>query len=242
MGQVVTFAELNTKQAGDGIGAAPITRGETPEMAADYVRIEPGKSWQSSAPRGSDCYLFAIAGAGAISAGTSRHRLPTQTFATIEEGVNFAVENDRSAALEIVKVIAPPQADERKLAGFKGGIEVAERAQTAVVPIPEQRKQRIYFVGDHGAHSARGHGMIVVYDGQTNTPLHHHPNADSMFVLLDGAVEFTVNGHQVVVKPGQAAYFPTNDKHGLRTADGYTGASFLEFHIPAAFTTVKAQG
>lgn len=241
MGQVVTFAELTTNKAGNGVGAAPITGGETREMAAEYIRIEPGKSWQASAPRGSDCYLFAIRGAGQISAGTSRHRLPTQTFATLEEGVDFAVENDGQEALEIVKVVAPPPANDRKLAGFKGGIEVAERAKTAVVPVPEQHKQRIYFVGDHGARSERGHGMIVVYDGQTNTALHHHPNADSMFVLLDGAVEFTVNGRQMVVRPGQAAYFPTNDRHGLRTADGYTGASFLEFHIPAAFTTVKEQ-
>jgi len=241
MGRVVTFAELATEKAGDGIDAAPITRGETREMAAEFVRVDPGKSWRAAAPSGSDCYLFAIGGSGAIEAASKRQPLPTQSFATIEEGVAFAVENDGREPLQIVKVTAPPQANDRRLAGFKGGVQVAERAKTPVVPIPEQRKQRIYFVGEHGARSERGHGMIVVYDGQTNTPLHHHPNADSMFVLLDGAVEFTVNGEPVVVKPGQAAYFPTDDTHGLHTADGYAGASFLEFHIPAAFTTVKEQ-
>jgi hypothetical protein len=49
----------------------------------------------------------------------------------------------------------------------------------------------------------------------------------------------TVNGEQVVVAPGQAAYFGINDIHGLRVADGHDGASFLELHIPAAFTAVK---
>ena len=71
------------------------------------------------------------------------------------------------------------------------------------------------------------------------TGLHHHPDAESMFVVLDGALRFTVNGEQVVVEPGQAAYFGMNDTHGLRVADGHDGASFLEFHIPAAYTTVR---
>ena len=31
---------------------------------------------------------------------------------------------------------------------------------TEVVPIPEQRKQRIYFVGDHGAHRRPGPAAI----------------------------------------------------------------------------------
>ena len=81
--------------------------------------------------------------------------------------------------------------------------------------------------------------MIVVYAKDTVTGLHHHPNAESMFVPLDGALAFTVNGAQTTVAPGQAAYFAINDTHGLRFAAGHSGASFLEFHIPAAFTTVR---
>jgi quercetin dioxygenase-like cupin family protein len=81
--------------------------------------------------------------------------------------------------------------------------------------------------------------MIVVYDKDTVTRLHHHPNAESMFVVLDGALRFTVNGAEVVVEPGQAAYFGMDDPHGLRVADGRDGASFLEFHVPAAYTTVR---
>ena len=81
--------------------------------------------------------------------------------------------------------------------------------------------------------------MIVVYDQETVTGMHMHPNAESLFVVLDGAIQFTVNGKSEVVKPGQAAIFGANDRHGLRAADGVTAASFLEFHIPAGYTTVK---
>jgi mannose-6-phosphate isomerase-like protein (cupin superfamily) len=239
MGAVVTFAELATGRAEQGVATAPITQGDTREMAAAFVRVQPGSRWSGSVPAGSDCYLFSVAGEGQVAAGKARAAFPAQTFATLQEGTSFSVENTGSAPLELVEVIAPPKPG--RLSGFEGGMKVAERSKTDIVPVPEQRKQRIYFVGHHGAESERGHGMIVVYDGETNTPLHHHPNADSLFVLLDGAVEFTVNGKQTIVKHGQAAYFPTNDRHSLHTAPGYTGASFLEFHIPTAFKTVMEQ-
>lgn len=236
MGQVVTFAEL-AATANGGVSRAPITRGETTEMAAEYVRIEPGQKWSDAAPAGSDCYLFSLKGPAALAAGTARQSVPAQTFATIEENTTFTVANDTAAPVDLVKVIAPPKPNALK--GFKGSIQVAERDKTSVLDVPEERKKRIIFVGHHAAQSERAHAMIVVYDGQTNTPLHHHPNAESLFVLLDGAVEFTVNGKQEVLKPGQAVYFKANDVHSLHTADGFKGASFLEFHIPAAYDTVK---
>lgn len=238
MGRVVTFAEARAERAADGVAQAPITQGETREMAAEFVRVEPGKRWSAAVPHGSDCYLFMLSGTGSIAAGDGSHRFPAQTFATIQEGVAFVLDNDGQAPAEIVKVLAPPRPG--GLAGFRDRISVAQRVEVPVVDLPDQKKKRIYFVGDHGAKSARGHAMIVVYGKDTVTDLHHHPNAESMFVILDGALTFTVNGERVLVQPGQAAYFGINDQHGLHTAEGCSGASFLEFHIPAAFTTVKA--
>jgi len=242
MGCVVTFAQLPAERIADGVSRAAITAGETREMAAELLRIAPGKRWTASAPHGSDCYLFMLNGAAVISAGNGRRHFPAQTFAALQEGVAFAVENDGGSPADLVKVLAPPQPNGRPLPGFDGGINVAERKNTPVVPLPEEKKQRIYFVGHQAAKSERGHAMIVVYEKDTVTGLHHHPNAESMFVVLDGALRFTVNGEQVVVAPGQAAYFGINDTHGLRVADGRDGASFLEFHIPAAFTTVREPG
>jgi quercetin dioxygenase-like cupin family protein len=206
-------------------------------MAAEMVRIAPGKHWTATAPRGSDLYLFMLSGAGTVSAAGDEHRFPTQAFATIEEGVEFTVDNGASAPAEVVKVIAPPKPN--ALQGFSGGLSVIERGKAPVLEIPEDHKTRIYFVDDEAAQSQRGHAMIVVYDKDTVTSMHMHPNAESMFVVLDGAIQFTVNGKEEVVKPGQAAIFGSNDRHGLRAADGVTAASFLEFHIPAAYTTVK---
>ena len=109
MGRVITFAQLPTHTIADGVIRAAITQGETREMAADLVRIDPAKRWAASA-------------------------------------------------------LAPPLPSARLLAGFRGKIKVAERARTPTVAQPEQKKQRLYFVGHHGAQSQRGHAMIVVYE------------------------------------------------------------------------------
>jgi mannose-6-phosphate isomerase-like protein (cupin superfamily) len=237
MGRVVTFAQL-TPQKSDGVGTAPITHDDVREMSASFVRVEPGKSWRDRVPDGSDCYLFVLSGSGAITCDGTRHAIARESFATIEEGCSFAVENNGAAALEMVRVLAPPSGG-RNLPGFQEKLRVAARSTTPIHDIPAEKKRRIYFVGHDAAHSERGHAMIVIYAKDTVTRLHHHPNAESMFVPLDGALEFTVNGEQVKVAPGQAAYFAMNDTHGLHVAPEHSGASFLEFHIPAAFTTVR---
>ncbi len=240
MGRVVTFADLAAQQSSDGVSTAAITRGDVREMAAEFIRVAPGRSFGASVPEGSDGYLFVLAGSGGIATGGAKHVLSPQTFATIQEGQSYSIENGGTAPLDIVSVLAPPAADgSGKFPGFHDGIRVAERATTPIHDVPAERKRRVYFVGHGAAHSERGHAMIVMYEKDTVTGLHHHPNAESMFVPLDGALQFTVNGEQVRVAPGQAAYFAMNDTHGLRVADGFSGASFLEFHIPAAFTTVR---
>jgi mannose-6-phosphate isomerase-like protein (cupin superfamily) len=197
----------------------------------------------SNAPPGvkPTTYLFMVDGTCAISAADRRYRFPAQAFAVVQEGIEFSVENDSSVPASIIKVITPPQSDGRSTPGFTGKIAVTQRAEAPIFDLPDEKKTRIYFVDDDAIKSQRGHAMIVVYDKDTATGLHHHPNAESMFVMLEGALQFTVNGEPVVLTPGQAVYFGLNDQHGLRVADAASSASFLEFHIPAAYSTVRGQ-
>jgi quercetin dioxygenase-like cupin family protein len=223
-------------RSADGVVRVPITRGDTREMAAEVVRIGPGQHWSASVPDGRDCYLFVLDGAAEITARTARHLLLRHAFATLEQGVPFSIANVGGPPAAIVKVEAPLEAGGRP--GFRGTIAVDDPSTAATVDVPEQKKKRIYFVDERAARSQRGHAMIVVYEKDTVTGLHHHPDAESLFVVLDGALQFTVNSAPAVVVPGKAAYFGCDDRHGLRVADGSTGASFLEFHIPADYTTV----
>jgi mannose-6-phosphate isomerase-like protein (cupin superfamily) len=241
MGRAVTFSDLQPSKTISGVHNAAITQGETQEMAAEYIRIAPGQQWIATVLPESDCYLFMIDGACAISVADSRHRFSTQAFAVVQEGIPFSVENDSSAPASIIKVIAPPQPNGRGTPGFTGKLAVMPRASAPIVDLPKEKKKRIYFVDDDAIRSQRGHAMIVVYEKDTVASLHHHPNAESMFVVLEGALQFIVNGEPVVLTPGQAVYFGVNDQHALRVADGASSASFLEFHIPAAYSTVRRQ-
>jgi mannose-6-phosphate isomerase-like protein (cupin superfamily) len=241
MGRAVTFSDLQPSKIISGVHNAAITQGETQEMAAEYIRIPPGQQWIATALPETDCYLFMVDGACAISVADGRLRFPTQAFAVVQEGIEFGVENDSSAPASIIRVIAPPQPNGRGTLGFTGKLAVMQRAAAPIVNLPKEKKKRIYFVDDNAIKSQRGHAMIVVYEKDTVTGLHHHPNAESMFVILEGALQFIVNGETVVLTPGQAVYFGLNDQHGLRVADGVSSASFLEFHIPAAYSTVREQ-
>jgi mannose-6-phosphate isomerase-like protein (cupin superfamily) len=238
MGKVVTFSSLAYKDVADGVKAAPIPGAEGKEIEADIIRLAPGAKLTDAVPRGSDRYLFTLRGEASIAGNGATHTLPEDTFATIQEAIEFTLANTGTTEAELLSVFAPPAGRKNKHTGFTGGIAVAHRSSRPVVPIPDQKKRRIQFVDKTAAASDRGHAMIVLYEEETVTKLHKHPNAESMFVVLTGKVRFTVNGQDVVIERGQATHFPVGDLHGLRHAEG--DVSFLEFHIPAHFRTEYA--
>ncbi len=131
----------------------------------------------------------------------------------------------------------PPPDAGRSGAGFRGGFKAMAVADLPVIDLPEEKKRRTYLANKElAAGSERGHAMIVRYTGETLTKRHHHPNAESLFVILTGKVRFLVDGKERVLGRGEAAFFPIDDSHGLRSADG-AALSFLELHVPGAFRT-----
>jgi len=239
MGRIVTFDGLPFRDAATGVKRAALTGGEMKELAAEVIRLGPGAALTESVPRGSDRYLFTLSGGATVSAGATSRAMVEESFATIQEGTEVTVVNRNPAETTLISVLAPPPGGPAIRAGFAGGLAVAARATTPAHDVPAEKKRRIYFVSKKAARSERAHAMIVLYVRDTVTGLHMHPDAESLFVLLAGKTRFTVNGEDVVVQRGQAAYFPAGDRHGLRVAEG-DGVSFLEFHVPAAYTTVRS--
>lgn len=237
MGRVITFAGLPYREAASGVKRAPITGGDMKEMAAEVIRLAPGGRLSEDVPEGSDRYLFTLTGGATVSGRGRSLTMGEEAFAVIEEDTKVTLTNPHGSEATLISVLAPPANSVRR-PGFSGGIVAAARATTPVHDLPAEKKQRIYFVGKGAAQSERAHAMIVVYVKDTVTSLHMHPNAESMFVFLSGKTRFSVNGKDVIVERGQATYFPAGDRHGLRVAEG-EGVSFLEFHVPAAFVTVK---
>ncbi|OGA40371.1 MAG: hypothetical protein A3G24_27260 [Betaproteobacteria bacterium RIFCSPLOWO2_12_FULL_62_13] len=237
MGKVVTFSSLPYQEISSGVKAAAITGSDGKEMQAEMLRFVPGAKLAGRVPQGSDRYFFTLAGEAMVSGNGGSQRMNVDSFATLQEGLEFTISNSGGREAEILSVFAPPPGSTNKYSGVKGGITVAERSNRPVVEIPEAKKRRIYFVDNAAVPSERAHAMIVLYEKETVTNMHKHPDAESMFVVLTGKVRFTVNGQDVVVERGQATHFPAGDRHGLRVAEG--NVSFLEFHIPAAYTTVR---
>lgn len=238
MGRVVTFGDLSYREAGAGVKRAVITGPEMKEMTAEVIHLGPGARLIEAVPAGADRYLFTLSGRATLTGHETSHTLIEETFATIQETTEFTISTPPGADATLISVLTPLPGSPARRAGFAGGVFSAARATTAVHDIPAEKKRRIYFVGKDAVRSERAHAMIVEYVRDTVTGLHMHPNAESMFVLLSGKTRFTVNGEDVIVGRGQATIFPMGDRHGLRVAEG-DGVSFLEFHIPAAYTTVR---
>lgn len=239
MGRSVTFDSLPYKPLAAGVFGAAITAGDLSKMSAQLVRVEPGATFETTVPKESDGYLFMLSGSCRIAVSGAEKILEPETFAAVGEKQKFVLTNSSASPAEVIYVLAPPPGAPREHKGLAGPMGVISRAQAPTTYIAGEKKNRRYFVSKEAAKSERGHAMIVEYEKGTETVMHYHPNAESMFVVLTGNIRFVVNGEPVVLERGQAAYFPMNDRHALRCADGTTSASFLEFHIPGAFTTVK---
>jgi quercetin dioxygenase-like cupin family protein len=237
MGTMVSFASLPHPEVAGGVGRSPLSDTDATHMSAEMLRLASGARIEEQVPAGVDLYLYALTGSVQLESGGSTQVLTQDTFATIEENTALTLINRGATPAELVRVVAPPAGSRRPPKGFQGGIALTTRASAPAVDIPDQKKRRLYFVDPLAAHSERAHAMIVEYQAETVTSMHAHPNADSMFVPLTGKVRFSFDGTEQVLGRGGAIVFPAGNRHGLCVAEG--PVSFLEFHIPAAYTTVR---
>ncbi|HUK59905.1 MAG TPA: cupin domain-containing protein [Stellaceae bacterium] len=228
MGKVVDYRSAEARAAAPGVAIVPVVDWfDGTELAASVVKLDASARYAAKVPTGSDQYLFALDGAPKLG-GTA---LARDSWALIAEGTEYALEG---AGL-VLSVQAPPPGAGMKRPGFQGGVKLMRVADEPEIDIPAEKKRRVYLC-NRAIGSERAHAMIVRYTGETVTRLHHHPNAESLFVVLDGHVAFTVDGKRRVLGRGEVAFFPSNNPHGLKSADGQS-LSFLEFHVPGAYET-----
>jgi quercetin dioxygenase-like cupin family protein len=236
MGTIINLAQAPARPGGSGATEA-ILVGDSRQIAASLLRLSGGARYIGEVPRGSDQYLFVLDGAAEFEgSGGTKAAMGRRGFAIVEEGKSYTLTGSGPGEAQVLSVTVPPAGGGAGLAGFSGGCKVASADALPVFEVPEQKKRRIFLATKDTVGSERGHAMIVEYVADTVTPRHHHPNAESMFVLLEGRLRFLVNGEEHILAPGQATHFPMNDSHALRSADGQ-GLNFLEFHVPGVFRT-----
>ena len=202
-------------------------------LAAKFVDLPPGVTYTVTGQKGVDEYIYVAAGTVTVSGDGKNGELKTDCFATVHEGVEARLAGKAGTARVLIVSAKKPDVE-----GVPAGAATMAVDQLPVVDVPEQLKQRIYLVGKHAVPSERSHVMVVNYVGDTLTKSHHHPNAESIYFFLKGEALVLANGKEHAVKPGDLVFFGVNDSHGLRSANG-RNMSFLEFHAPSTFTTVR---
>lgn len=235
MGKVIDFSAVKARMESPGVQIAPLLdRLDAAEMVASSIRLAPEARYDGTVPAASDQYLYVLSGETRLDCDGRGAALRPDSWAIIEEGKSFALSG---GAAEVLSITVPPPGAGRTDTGFRGGFKTMAVADLPIVDLPEEKKQRTYLANKAvAAGSERGHAMIVRYTGETLTKRHHHPNAESLFVILSGKVKFLIDGKDRVLGRGEAAFFPIDDSHGLRSADG-AKLSFLELHVPGAFRT-----
>jgi mannose-6-phosphate isomerase-like protein (cupin superfamily) len=202
-------------------------------LAAKFVDLPPGVTYTVTGQNGVDEYIYVSAGAVSLTGDGKSGELKTDSFATVHEGMEVKLAGKTGTARVLIVSAKAPDVE-----GVPAGAGTMVVDQLPVVDVPEQLKQRIYLVGKHAVPSERSHVMVVNYVGDTITKSHHHPNAESIYFFLKGDALVLANGKEQPVKPGDFVFFGVNDSHGLRSANG-GNMSFLEFHAPSTFSTVR---
>jgi quercetin dioxygenase-like cupin family protein len=235
MGKIIDFGAVEARSPSPGVSIAPLLDWfDAVEMMASAIRLAPGARHEAKVPAGSDQYLYVLSGRTRLELDGKGADLAPDDWVIIEEGKSFTLQD---GAAELLSIVVPPSGAGRAAPGFRGGFKAMTVADLPVIDLPEEKKRRTYLANQAlAAGSERGHAMIVRYTGETLTKKHHHPNAESLFVILSGKVKFLVDGTERVLGRGEAAFFPIDDSHGLRSADG-NELHFLELHVPGAFKT-----
>jgi len=236
MGKLVDYRNAPRRSVGTAAGIAAITGADGKHMQADYIRLEAKARLEGAVPAGCDQYFFILSGDAMLAErGKPAYPMKFGTFALVEEGQGYVFTSE--VPCEVLSVIAPPPGTRSDVRGFRGDLKVVSMHNEPVDHIPEAKKQRIYLVTHKTAGSERAHGMIVKYVPETETTLHMHPDAESLFVFLEGTTDLTVDGRPAAGRFGTAAFFPAGNRHALHGTPG--NSYFIEFHIPGKYTTVR---
>ncbi len=77
----------------------------------------------------------------------------------------------------------------------------------------------------HSGFRIEAHETELAPGGEPHPP-HHHSN-EEMFMIVDGALDFTVNGTTTRLGPGGLGFAGSNDEHGVRNPSTDTKARYF---------------
>jgi mannose-6-phosphate isomerase-like protein (cupin superfamily) len=83
--------------------------------------------------------------------------------------------------------------------------------------------------------------LVTIQPHRAGPGVHVHDDEDDSFYVLEGELEFTVDGEEIAAGPGTFVLVPPGVPHGFRNrGDGV--ARFVNVHAPAGFDLRLEQG
>ena len=82
--------------------------------------------------------------------------------------------------------------------------------------------------------------MLEVKPNMKSTRIHYHPDAESVFFVIEGTGTITVEGEEHHVGPGTVAYMAPGETHGLMST-GNTVFKMIEVFTPLPIKRVNVQ-
>ena len=81
-----------------------------------------------------------------------------------------------------------------------------------------------------------GSGKIVAellcYEPGQSTPIHHHPQQDEVFYVLEGSGKITIGEEEAIINPKSLILVPAQTRHGVTAGD--SRLVILFFKAPAS--------
>ena len=97
------------------------------------------------------------------------------------------------------------------------------QAQQEALVVPSGEAKPLVVLGDHQTvkiSGAQTNGAFAVIE-QNNpagvgVPPYYHTKEDEIFYVVDGEIEFTVDGKKIIGKPGMTVYLPRRVRHSFQ--------------------------
>jgi len=238
MAATINQAATPAERGGAGVARQRLLAPERIGDAAlrlDRVTLSPGAALHFNLPRQSLAWFHLLDGEATFKAYYT-DRLTKEQSVFLPPGFDATLSTGQGATLlyaEIpdARLLDPDFAKRTPL------FIVSDWTCEPVLACESDTRKRVPLVSEDVCDAEAVKIEMVVYPANTAAPECRHEGAATVLCVVTGHGTATAGGEAFAVKAGDVVQFADRERHTLRAA-GDGEMRFLEFHLPANFTTV----
>lgn len=204
-------------------------------LLLDRVTLSPGASLHFDLPRQTLAWFYLLDGAATFKAFYT-DRLTKELSVFLPPGFAGTLSTEKGATLLYAEIpdacaLDPDFAKRTPL------FIVSDWTCEPVLACESDTRKRVPLVREDICDAEAMKIEMVVYPAHTAAPECRHEGADTVLYVVTGHGTATAKGRAFPVNSGDVVRFADRERHTLR-ASGDGEMRFVEFHIPANFSTV----